>query len=87
MNVQLMENLEDNEIQFNVEGLSAPKIGLGKYGPAEYDYKLYDFDKKPYSVKLLRNGKSKILYQIKMDKQNIILVKKPQNSFIKLFIE
>lgn len=87
INVTVSENLENNKIAFNVEGLSAPKIGLEKYGKAIFDYKLYNLNKEPYEIKLFRNGKTKTIYIFKLIKNKITFVKKPHKSFLKLVME
>lgn len=80
-------NLEKNELQFNVEGLSAPKLEISKAGNARFQYKFYDFKNIEYDLKLLKYAKGKIAFKIKISPKSIKITKKPEMSFIKIITE
>ena len=80
-------DLEKKEIIFNIEGLSAPVIDLSHSGFSSYQYQLYGFKKDIYALKIMKNGKNTLSYQIKFTKKEIKILKKPQKSFIKLIIK
>jgi hypothetical protein len=80
-------NLEKNEIQFNVEGLSAPKLEISKAGNALFQYKLYDFKNIEYDLKLLKYAKGKINFKLKITPKSIKITQEPEDSFIKIITE
>lgn len=80
-------NLEKNEIQFNVEGLSAPKLEISKAGNALFQYKLFDFKNIEYDLKLLKYAKGKINFKLKITPKSIKITKEPEDSFIKIITE
>ncbi len=79
-------NLEKKEINFRVEGLSAPRISLSNPGYANYKYKLYEFKNSDYDLKLTKPGIEKNIYKIKITKNNIKILKQPSNRFIKIIL-
>lgn len=80
-------DLQKKEIIFNIEGLSAPVIDLSHSGFSSYQYRLKDFKKDIYTLKIMKNGKNTLTYHIKFTKAGIKILKKPQKSFIKLVIK
>lgn len=80
-------NLEKNELQFNVEGLSAPKLEISKTGNALFKYKLFDFKNNEYDLKLLKYSKGKISFKLKITSKSIKITKEPETSFIKIITE
>ena len=87
INVISKIDLEKKELQFNVEGLSAPRLEISKTGNASYQYKLFDFKNIEYDLKLLKYAKGKILYKIKISPKSIKITKEPASSFIKIITE
>jgi hypothetical protein len=84
INVEQKINAEKKEIEFNIEGLSAPVIALSGTGSAGYQYKFYDFLHSEYTLKLLKQRKSKNIFKFKITKTKINITRKPSNLFIKL---
>jgi hypothetical protein len=79
-------NLEKKEINFRVEGLSAPKISLSNPGYANFQYRLYEFKNADYELKLTKPGIEKNNYKLKISKGNIKILKQPSNKFIKIIL-
>lgn len=84
INVEQSLNTEKKELEFNIEGLSAPVIALSSTGSAGYQYKFYDFLHTEYTLKLMKQRKSKNLIKFKITKAKINITRKPSNLFIKL---
>lgn len=80
-------DMQKKEITFNIEGLSAPVLDLSHSGFSNYQYKLHDVKSAIYSVKIMKNGKNTMSYEIKFGKKEIVIQKKPKKSFIKLIIK
>lgn len=78
---------EKKEIEFNIEGLSAPKLDISKAGHAIYEYKFFDFKNLEYDLKLMKHKKSKTLFKFKISPKNIKLSLDPPKKFIKVFTE
>lgn len=87
MNVIPKIDMEKKEVQFNVEGLSAPRLDISKAGNAIYQYKLYDFKNLEYSLKLLKYNKGKILIKFKISPKSIKLTLNPKKTFINITTE
>lgn len=79
-------NPEKKEINFRVEGLSAPKISLSNPGYANYQFKLYEFKNSDYELKLTKPGIEKNNFKLKIAKNNIKILKQPSNRFIKIIL-
>jgi hypothetical protein len=77
---------EKKEINFRVEGLSAPKISLSNPGYANYQYRLYDFKNSEYDLKLTKPGIEKNNFKLKITKSGIKITKQPSNRFIKIIL-
>jgi len=77
---------DKKEINFRVEGLSAPKISLSNPGYANYQYRFYDFKNSEYDLKLTKPGIEKNNFKLKIAKNNIKIVKQPSNRFIKIIL-
>lgn len=80
-------NLEAKELEFNVEGLSAPRLDISKTGSAGYEYKLYDYKNTDYDLKMLKYGKGKILFKIKITPNYIKVTRQPKTKFINIITE
>ncbi|MBI5402622.1 MAG: hypothetical protein HY959_04430 [Ignavibacteriae bacterium] len=80
-------NSEKKEINFRVEGLSAPKISLSNPGYANFQYRLYDFRNTEYDLKLTKPGIEKNNFKLKITKNNIKILKQPSNRFIKIILD
>ena len=78
---------EKKELEFNIEGLSAPLLDISKAGPASSQYKFFDFKNVEYNLKLLKYAKQKTLYKIKIAPKSIKLTLDPKKTFIKVFTE
>ncbi|MDQ3019179.1 MAG: hypothetical protein M3R36_01200 [Bacteroidota bacterium] len=87
LNVIPKIDLEKKEIQFNIEGLSAPRLDISKAGSAVYQYKLFDFKTLEYDLKLMKYGKGKILLKFKVSPKSIRLTLDPKKKFINVFTE
>lgn len=79
-------NLEKKELNFRVEGLSAPKISLSSPGFANYQYKLFEFKNSDYDLKLTKPGIEKNNFKLKIGKNSIKIIKEPANRFIKIIL-
>lgn len=79
-------NLEKKEINFRVEGLSAPKISLSNPGYANFQYKLYDYKITDYELKLTKPGIEKNQFKLKITKNDIKILKQSSNRFIKIIL-
>ena len=80
-------DLEAKELEFNVEGLSAPRLDISKTGNAGYQYKLFDFKNTEYDLRLLKYGKGKILFKIKITPNSIKVLRQPKKKFINIITE
>lgn len=79
-------NIEKKELNFRVEGLSAPRISLSSPGYATYQYKLFDFKNTEYELKLTKPGIEKNNFKLKISKGEIKITKQPINRFIKIIL-
>ena len=80
-------DLEKKEIQFNIEGLSAPRLDISKASHAIFEYKLYDFKNVEYDLKLMKYSKGKILLKFKVTPKGVKLTLDPKKKFINVFTE
>ncbi|MBK8550979.1 MAG: hypothetical protein IPL53_07945 [Ignavibacteria bacterium] len=80
-------DLEKKEIQFNIEGLSAPLLDISKESHAIFEYRLFDFKNTEYNLKLMKYAKGKILLKFKVSAKGIKLTLDPQKKFINVFTE
>ena len=80
-------DLEKKELQFDVEGLSAPRLDISKTGHAGYQHRLFDFKNTEYDLKLLKYGKGKILFKIKITTKSIKITRDPKKKFIKIITQ
>jgi hypothetical protein len=87
INVIPVINLPKKELQFNVEGLSAPKLDIPKTGNAFFRYKLYDFKNEEYTLKLLKYSKGKIIYKFKINPGSVKITHSPEHTFIKIITQ
>ena len=87
MNVFENVDLEKKEINFKIEGLSAPLSTLPQSGYAAYQYKLFDFKNTEYLVKLIKQGKDKTSIKLKITKNGVKITKYPVKNFIKLITD
>ena len=87
INVIPKVDLENKEIQFNIEGLSAPRMDISKASHAIYEYKLYDPKNIEYNLKLMKYAKGKILLKFKVSPKGIKLTLNPAKKFINVFTE
>lgn len=87
LNVIPKIDLEKKELQFNIEGLSAPRLDISRAGTAIYQYRLFDFKNLEYDLKLLKYGKGKILLKFKISPKSIRLTLNPKKKFINVFTE
>jgi hypothetical protein len=79
-------NLEKKELNFRVEGLSAPKISLSNPGYANYQFKLYEFNNTDYELKLTKPGIEKNIFKLKITKNDVKLLRQSSNRFIKIIL-
>jgi hypothetical protein len=79
-------NLEKKELNFRVEGLSAPKLSLSNPGRAFFQYKLYEYKNSDYDLKLTKPGIEKNNFKLKIAKNLIKILKQPSNRFIKIIL-
>jgi hypothetical protein len=79
-------NLEKKELNFRVEGLSAPKISLSNPGFANYQYRFYEFRNSDYDLKLTKPGVEKNNFKLKITKNDIKILKQSSNRFIKIIL-
>jgi len=80
-------DMEKKALQFDVEGLSAPRLDISKTGNASYQYKLFDYKKMEYDLKLLKYGKNKILFKVKINPKSIKITQTPKKRFINVITE
>lgn len=80
-------NPEKKELEFNIEGLSAPRLDISKAGPASYIYKFFDFKNIEYNLKLLKYAKSKTLFKFKVTTKSLKLSLNPRKKFINVTTE
>lgn len=80
-------DLDKKEIQFNIEGLSAPRVDISKAGSAIYEYKLFGFKNAEYQLKLMKYAKGKILLKFKVTPKEVKLTLNPDKKFINVFTE
>jgi hypothetical protein len=79
-------NLEKKELNFRVEGLSAPKLSLSNPGRAFFQYRLYEYKNSDYELKLTKPGIEKNVFKLKIAKNLIKILKQPSNRFIKIIL-
>jgi len=79
-------DIEKRELEFNIEGLSAPVVSLSKDGYAYYKYRLFDYANAEYTLKLMNQKKTKYLFKIKISKADIKITKKSTKKFINVLI-
>lgn len=79
-------NHEKKELNFRVEGLSAPKISLSNPGYANFQFRLYEYKNSDYDLKLTKLGIEKNNFKLKITKSNIKILKQPSNRFIKIIL-
>ncbi len=77
-------NREKKELNFDIEGLSAPKLSLSKAGSAGYQFKLYDLKNTTYLLNLTKQMKKKSKFEFKITTTAVKLIKKPPKTFIKI---
>ncbi|HEY5536244.1 MAG TPA: hypothetical protein VIL99_15075 [Ignavibacteria bacterium] len=82
INIQPKIDIEKKEIEFNIEGLSAPLISLSNNGVAGYQYKLYEYSNAEYTLKLIKQRKVKYLFAIKISKKDIKVTKTSSRKFV-----
>ena len=82
INIQPKIDIEKKEIEFNIEGLSAPLISLSNNGVAGYQYKLNEFSNAEYTLKLIKQRKVKYLFAIKISKKDIKVTKTSSRKFV-----
>lgn len=84
--INIKENiqLEIKELNFHIEGLSAPKISLPNTGHAGYHFKLYDFKNTTYLLNLKKQKKKKSKYEFKITTTSVKIKKEPPKTFIKV---
>jgi hypothetical protein len=82
INIEPKINLAKKEIEFNIEGLSAPLISLSSNGSAVYQYKLYDFTNTEYLLKLIKQRKVKYPFSLKVTNKGIKVTKKSPRKFV-----
>jgi hypothetical protein len=82
INIEPKIDYEKREIEFNIEGLSAPLITLSDNGYAGYQYKLYNFANKEYTLKLIKQRKVKYIFAFKITKAGIKVTKKSSRKFV-----
>jgi hypothetical protein len=81
-------NPEDRIINFQIEGLNAPDLGLPATGPARYEFKLYDFKTGDYRINVIKQGKGKNQFLLNISKDKILLKRSTRkNQFVKLNID
>lgn len=80
-------NTDKKELEFNIEGLSAPRLDISKAGHAVYEYKFFEFKNIEYDLKLMKYRKSKTQFKFKISPKNIKLTLDPPKKFIKVFTE
>ncbi len=79
--------MEKKELQFNIEGLSAPRLDISKASHAIYEYRLFEFKNVEYNLKLMKYAKGKILLKFKVLPKGIKLTLNPKKKFINVFTE
>ena len=87
INVTPNHDLDNRNLVFDIEGLSAPVISLSQSGTAQYVYKLFDFKQTEYSLYLYKQGTEKNLYKMKVLKREVKLTRQPKDKFIKVYPE
>ena len=80
-------DLDKKEVQFNIEGLSAPRLDISKASYAIYEYKLFGFKNVEYQLKLMKYAKSRILLKFKVTPKEVKLTLNPDKKFINVFTE
>lgn len=75
---------EKLELEFNIEGLSAPRLDISKSGNAGYQYRFFDFKNSEYELILLKYAKGKIHYSLKISGKSLKITKHPKKTFIKI---
>jgi hypothetical protein len=80
-------NIENRELEFNLEGLSAPVVALSKDGYADFKFKLEEFVNGEYTLKLIKQRKVKYIFKIKISKSGIKITKKSSKKFVNVIIQ
>ncbi len=86
INVDVINNSEKNELEFNVEGLSAPNFSLTDGGYANYQYQFFHFSKNDINVKFMKNGVFSFNYIFRFRNKSMEIVKKSRKNFINIII-
>lgn len=76
-----------HHLEFNIEGLSAPRLDISKAGNAGYQYKFFDYKNAEYDLYLLKYAKGKIHFKLKITPKSIKITQHPKKSFIKIITE
>lgn len=79
--------LSDGTIKFNIVGFTPPTGDLSNPGFAEYEYRLYDFKAREYSVVVERKETDRIKFTLALAKsvtEPIALKGIPRKSFIEI---
>ena len=87
INITEIINLEKKELNFDIEGLSTPKISLSKTGSAGYQFKFSDFKNTTYLLNLTKQKKKKSKFEFKITTTSVKLMKKPPKTFIKVLTQ
>ncbi|HRK00165.1 MAG TPA: hypothetical protein PL089_11185 [Ignavibacteria bacterium] len=85
INVETGIDPAKSELKFNIEGLSAPSLDISKSGTASFQYKFYDFKNVEYTLSLLKYGKNKAVFKIKISPKSIKITHEPAKKFLKVF--
>lgn len=87
LNVIENVNLKDKELEFTIEGLSAPTVALSQYGQARHFYRMYEFKNSEYNLNFMKRGLGKNKFQLKITKSQIKLTRIPVKKFIDIKID
>jgi len=79
--------LAENALKFNIVGFTPPSGDLSNPGFAEYEYRLYDFEYRDYSILVERKGTDRIKFTLGLEEsktQPIAVRNLPKKSFIEI---
>lgn len=87
INIDSVIDSENKVLKFNIEGLSAPILDISKAGAASHKFKFYEFKNVDYDLILLKYGKNKCKFEIKISPKNIKIKSTPEKKFLEIFTE
>jgi len=79
--------VEDKKITFKIRGFKPPSSPIAQFGPAKFEYNLYNYANGIYTLTIVRKENVKNVFKIFVSDHKITLRSEPRkNKFVKLNI-